>query len=88
MVYVRKPESCNRRMGWWRIQKYSFRTGALGQGSRTALPICGYFIQALMKDPEFKKYHGRFHKPDDEDITADMYNCSSYVPAKKRYDTD
>lgn len=29
-----------------------FRTGALGQGSRTALPICGYFIQALMKDPE------------------------------------
>lgn len=60
-----------------------FRTGALGQGSRTALPICGYFIQALMKDPEFKKYHGRFHKPDDEDITADMYNCSSYVPAKK-----
>lgn len=60
-----------------------FRTGALGQGSRTALPICGYFIQALMKDPEFKKYHGRFHKPDDEDITADMYNCSSYVSAKK-----
>lgn len=60
-----------------------FRTGALGQGSRTALPICGYFIQALMKDPEFKKYHGRFHKPNDEDITSDMYTCSSYVPVKK-----
>lgn len=60
-----------------------FRTGSLGQGSRTALPICGYFIQALMKDPEFKKYHGKFHKPDDEDITADMYTCNSYVPVKK-----
>lgn len=60
-----------------------FRTGALGQGSRTALPICGYFIQALMKDPEFKKYHGRFHKLNDEDITSDMYTCSSYVPVKK-----
>lgn len=60
-----------------------FRTGALGQGSKTALPICGYFIQALMKDPEFKKYHGRFQKQNDDDITADMYSCSSYVPVKK-----
>lgn len=59
-----------------------FRTGALGQGSRTALPICGYFIQALMKDPEFKKYHGRFNKPTDDDITLGMYNCS-YIPARK-----
>lgn len=59
-----------------------FRTGALGQGSRTALPICGYFIQALMKDPNFKKYHGRFNKPVDDDITSGMYTCS-YVPAPK-----
>ena len=43
---------------WWRITEvFISDTGALGQGSRTALPICGYFIQALMKDPEFKKYH-------------------------------
>lgn len=59
-----------------------FRTGALGQGSRTALPICGYFIQALMKDPDFKKYHGRFHKPTDDDITSGMYTCS-YIPTPK-----
>ncbi|MDO4159402.1 MAG: transglycosylase domain-containing protein [Prevotellaceae bacterium] len=59
-----------------------FRTGALGQGSRTALPICGYFIQALMKDPNFKQYHGKFNKPQDDDITYGMYNCS-YVPAPK-----
>lgn len=59
-----------------------FRTGALGQGSRTALPICGYFIKALMKDPKFKQYHGKFNKPQDDDITYGMYNCS-YVPAPK-----
>ena len=28
-----------------------FRTGALGQGSRTALPICGYFLQSVLGDP-------------------------------------
>ena len=60
-----------------------FRTGALGQGSRTALPICGYFLQSLMNDPQFQKYHGRFNKPMDDDITRDMYMCDSYYPAKK-----
>ena len=32
-----------------------FRTGALGQGSRTALPICGYFLQSVLGDPAFAK---------------------------------
>ncbi len=54
-----------------------FRTGALGQGSRTALPICGYFFQSVLGDPAFKHYHGKFaQKPKDETITQDMYlNC-------------
>ncbi len=56
-----------------------FRTGALGQGSRTALPICGYFLESVMKDPEFKKYHGKFHNPNDGDIRAGMYTCT-YIP--------
>ena len=60
-----------------------FRTGALGQGSRTALPICGYFLQALFKDPAFQQYHGKFDKPHDEDITSDMYVCESYQPKPK-----
>ena len=60
-----------------------FRTGALGQGSRTALPVCGYFIQSVMGDPEFKKYHGKFDKPHDADITSGMYNCASYVPVRR-----
>ena len=62
-----------------------FRTGALGQGSRTALPICGYFLESVMSDPAFKLYHGRFAKPDDKDITDDMYECSSYY--EQRHDT-
>ena len=57
-----------------------FRTGALGQGSRTALPICGYFLQSVLSDPEFQKYHGKFDKPNQSDITGDMYNCASYYP--------
>src|SRR5574344_1520039 len=61
-----------------------FRTGALGEGSRTALPICGYFLQALFKDPAFKQYHGKFDKPHDDDITRDMYTCASYSPPVKK----
>ena len=60
-----------------------FRTGALGQGARTALPVCGYFLQALFKDPAFQKYHAKFDKPQDEDITRDMYICASYAPKPK-----
>ena len=60
-----------------------FRTGALGQGSRTALPVCGSFLQAIFKDPAFQKYHGKFDKPKDDDITRDMYICASYVPKAK-----
>ena len=60
-----------------------FRTGALGQGSRTALPICGYFLKSLMSDPDFRKYHGRFHKQVDDDITRSMYMCDSYYPTRK-----
>lgn len=63
-----------------------FRTGALGQGSRTALPICGYFLQSVLGDPNFKDYHGKFGKPKDESITASMYTCASYYRAKN--DTD
>lgn len=59
-----------------------FRTGALGQGSRTALPICGYFLQSLMGDPAFNKYHGKFGKPDSDDIKSGMYTCASYYEQK------
>ncbi|MCM1079219.1 MAG: transglycosylase domain-containing protein [Bacteroidales bacterium] len=60
-----------------------FRTGALGQGSRTALPICGYFLQSVLKDPSFKQYHAKFELPNDPDIERGMYICDSYYERKK-----
>lgn len=55
-----------------------FRTGALGQGSRTALPICGYFLESVLSDPAFAQYRAKFDKPNDDTITSDMYTCQSY----------
>ena len=60
-----------------------FRWGALGQGSRTALPICGRFLQLVLSDPQFRKYHQRF-QPAKEPIDADLYSgCSSIGPVEE-----
>ena len=66
-----------------------FRTGALGQGSRTALPICGKFLYSVLSDPKFKHYHAKFQLPKDEDITKDQYeNCVTYyTPRYYNYKT-
>ena len=58
-----------------------FRTGQLGQGNRTALPICGYFLQSVLDDPAFKRYHGKFAAPKDASLTPDMYSCGGYFQA-------
>lgn len=52
-----------------------FRTGALGQGSKTALPVCGEFIYSLMRDKAFQKYHAKWQLDPDEDIDPSMYSC-------------
>ena len=65
-----------------------FRTGALGQGSRTALPICGYFLQSVFNDPAFEKYHGKFEKPNGLDVSASMYDCPFYRSHKDTLDSD
>ncbi len=63
-----------------------FRTGMLGQGNRTALPICGYFLQSVLDDPHFKHYHAKFSTPKDADITMNQYTCSGYF--REVRDTD
>ena len=63
-----------------------FRTGALGQGSRTALPICGYFYQSVLADPNFKHYRAKFAKSTDKTITQDQYMGCRYVYSQP--DTD
>lgn len=49
-----------------------FRTGALGQGSRTALPIFGYFMDKVLADKNFPQYHGKYPSAK-EDIPRNTY---------------
>ena len=66
-----------------------FRTGQLGQGSRTALPICGYFLEQVLADKNFSQYHAKFQNPKDEEILSTMYNCASYYePRRDSLDSD
>ncbi|MCR5312615.1 MAG: penicillin-binding protein [Bacteroidaceae bacterium] len=55
-----------------------FRTGELGQGSRTSLPIFGYFISKVLKDPKFQKYGGMYPEAK-EDIKRNTYIGPGYV---------
>ncbi len=61
-----------------------FRTGALGQGSRTALPICGLFFESVLKDKAFEKYRGKF-PGQMSDVSITDFGCASYY---HRPDTD
>jgi len=57
-----------------------FRTGQLGQGSRTALPIFGWFVQSLLKDPSFSRYYRKFDAPKEE-IDPQCWSCvGAYYP--------
>jgi penicillin-binding protein 1A len=56
-----------------------FRTGQLGEGSRTALPIFGLFMEKVLKDEHFKHYRGKFPEKPKETITR-KYKCHTYVP--------
>jgi penicillin-binding protein 1A len=58
-----------------------FRTGMLGQGNRTALPICGYFLGSVLNDPNFKQYRTRFASPRDVDLQSSLYDCGGYFQA-------
>ena len=64
-----------------------FRTGELGQGNRTALPICGYCLQSVLDDPQFKNYHAKFTIPKDADLTSGMYGCGGYFKSPSDSDS-
>ena len=53
-----------------------FRTGQLGQGSKTALPIFGEFIQSVLSDERFSKYRVKF--PPAKGIDPRLWTGSSY----------
>lgn len=55
-----------------------FRTSALGEGSKTALPIYGNYMEKLYEDKPLEVEKGRFPKPDVK-ITK-KYNCPTVLP--------
>lgn len=56
-----------------------FRTGQLGQGGKTALPICGRFLKAVFDDERFSGYHAKFEPCKEDSIQAAQYECGAYV---------
>ncbi|MDR3706107.1 MAG: transglycosylase domain-containing protein [Paludibacteraceae bacterium] len=57
-----------------------FRTGKLGEGSKTALPIFGYFMEKVMKDNTLSAYRGHFPKP--TETISKSYSCQTPYPKK------
>jgi penicillin-binding protein 1A len=57
-----------------------FRTSALGEGSKTALPIYGKYMEKLYADKDLKVTKGRFPKPKVE-ITKKYY-CPTIIQPK------
>ena len=57
-----------------------FRTGKLGEGSKTALPIFGLFMEKVLADNNLEKYRAKFPKPT-KPINK-QYECMSVRPAE------
>ena len=57
-----------------------FRTGKLGEGSKTALPIFGLFMEKVLADNNLEKYRAKFPKPT-QPINK-QYECMSVRPAE------
>ena len=55
-----------------------FRTGELGQGSRTSLPIFGMFMEKVLKDESLTRYRGKFPTKPKEDISRN-YSCVTHL---------
>lgn len=53
-----------------------FRTGSLGQGSRTALPIFATFMEKVLADESLKRYRGKFPTKPKEPISRE-YDCQT-----------
>lgn len=55
-----------------------FRTGEMGQGSRTALPVFGYFMEKVLANKDLKQYRAKFKNPG-RTINR-RWDCSDYIP--------
>lgn len=59
--------------------KIRFRSMKLGQGSNTALPIWGRFMNKVYKDPNFKNWK-KLKFPEPDSLTLEELNCPPYLP--------
>jgi penicillin-binding protein 1A len=58
-----------------------FRSGAYGEGSKTALPLFGRYMTKIVLDPSLEAYHPvPFDKLDPKRITKDFNCTAAYVP--------
>lgn len=57
-----------------------FRSGRMGQGSHTAMPVYAYFMEKVLKDPELgPKYQGKIPDKPDHEIDR-TWQCRTYIP--------
>ncbi|MDR1679259.1 MAG: transglycosylase domain-containing protein [Prevotellaceae bacterium] len=56
-----------------------FRTGKLGEGSKTALPIFGYFMEKVLADEALSQYRAKFPVKPKHSI-ARPYDCHTPYP--------
>jgi penicillin-binding protein 1A len=58
-----------------------FRSGAYGEGSKTALPLFGRYMTKIVNDPSLEAYHPiPFEKLDAKRITKDFNCTAAYIP--------
>lgn len=57
-----------------------FHSTSLGQGSATALPICGHFLNRVYRNPRFKKFKEAAFEPPDSTSLARL-DCYDFMPA-------
>ncbi|EJF09487.1 hypothetical protein [Pontibacter sp. BAB1700] len=55
-----------------------FRTSNLGEGSKTALPVYGLFMERIYKDKDLGYTMGRFPGPTVK--ISKKYNCTTVLP--------
>lgn len=63
-----------------------FRTGALGQGSKTALPIFGLFLQKVLADPQLHSKYAHKFGPAPDGVSSALYACG-YAPTVVKKDS-
>ena len=57
-----------------------FRTGRMGQGSHTAMPVYAYFMEKVLKDQSLSRYRGKISDKPAVPINGRTWNCHTVLP--------